>query len=223
MVAIILQDSFLPTPASDLLFLGANLREIRSQSPEALAAKTQSICVFSGTSVSWQIRRFVLLSFFQEHHRFSSSRRCVGSLSLGKACWQQSNISKSLLYIYALYLKTSAAHTQATAHQQPPTSQYCGVVLLCVPVLSTDGTARNQITRTGIFFKSFSNLDYSAKYCPFLKKSGSFKLLLLCPTIFWYYFLKLTKFKPFYEGFTFSASYRGRTCMLCCYELICME
>ena len=55
MVAIILQDSFLPTPASDLLFLGADLREIRSQSPEALAAKTQSICVLSGTSVSWQI------------------------------------------------------------------------------------------------------------------------------------------------------------------------
>ena len=50
MVAIILQDSFLPAPASDLLFLGADLREIRSQSPEALAAKTQSICVLSRTS-----------------------------------------------------------------------------------------------------------------------------------------------------------------------------
>ena len=59
-----------------------------------------------------------------------------------------------------------------------------------------------------------SSINYSAKYCPFLKKSGSFEILLLCTTKFWYYFLKLTKFKSFYEGFTFSASYRGRTCII---------
>ena len=58
-----------------------------------------------------------------------------------------------------------------------------------------------------------SSINYSAKYCPFLKKSGSFEILLLCTTKFWHYFLKLTKFKSFYEGFTFSASYRGRTCI----------
>ena len=36
--------------------------------------------------------------------------------------------------------------------------------------------------------------------------------LLLWTTRFWYYLLELTKFKPFYEGFTFVASYCNHIC-----------
>ena len=44
------------------------------------------------------------------------------------------------------------------------------------------------------------------------KKSGSFELLLLCTTRFWHWKLNLVKIYPFYEAFTFAASYRHRGC-----------
>ena len=147
--AIILLVSFLPTPASDLFFLGAALREIPSQSPDALAAATQSLWVLSGIPVNWRISGGLC---FPPFLRNNTDFRVPGDAWL--LAWRVMLTMTQHFKIPALY-RHQLLRLLLTAHRPPSTNHNRGAALPCSDTVnrprSEQLSAGKRICRTGIF------------------------------------------------------------------------
>ena len=160
MVAIILLVSFLGTPESDLLFLGADLREIWFQSPDALAASTQSFWVLSGIPVSWQISGALFL-FFAPFFRNNMDSWVPGDewvLAWHVMLTITQHHKIPFIYRYQLLRQV------LTTHREPPTNQDCGEALLCASNAMWTGCAEhswvpeNKSPELGYSFSHFQTL-----------------------------------------------------------------
>ena len=69
-----------------------------------------------------------------------------------------------------------------------------------------------QFVKLCFFNCLFSTLHYLGKYWSFCKKSDSFGNLVIWTIRKWYYMLRLVKFEPFYDWFTYPASYQLLYC-----------